>query len=368
MRVGLVLGAGGVLGGAWLTGGLHALARETEWDPGSAEFIVGTSAGAMIGALTAAGVPPWFMVAHSAGESFDGVRAADGSPAAEADRAAGAVFRLHRGLPARGPGSLRMALTALRNPLGHTPLQMLAGWLPAGLVSTESLSELVRRAVPGRWVEHPNFWAVACDYHSGRRVPFGRLDAPNAQLGDAVAASCAIPGFYRPVRIGARRYVDGGVCSASSLDLVAGRGLDLVICLNPLSSGTELTDADGAPGLLGALDPRDWLGALSRQANGRRLAHEAAKVRRFDTEVLLLEPTAEDHKAMGHNLMSASRRQQVIETAERTVRAQLQRPDVRARLRGLPKGEPHKVRRPPGPPSSWPELRPAPTAERARAA
>jgi NTE family protein len=368
MRVGLVLGAGGVLGGAWLTGGLHALAQESEWDPGSAEFIVGTSAGAMIGALTAAGVPPWFMVAHSAGESFDGVSAADGSPAAEADRAAGAVFRLHRGLPPLGPGSLRMALTALRNPLGHTPLQMMAGWLPAGVVSTESLSDIVRRVVPDRWVEHPNFWAVACDYHSGRRVPFGRLDAPNAALADAVAASCAIPGFYRPVKIGPRRYVDGGVCSASSLDLVAGRGLDLVICLNPLSSGTELAEGGGSFGGLGPLDPRDWLGALSRQANSRRLAHEAAKVRRFDTQVLLVEPTAEDRTAMGHNLMSASRRQQVIETAERTVREQLQRSEVRAILRGLPKGEPHKIRRPAGPPSSWPELRPAPLGVRAKAA
>jgi NTE family protein len=152
MKVGLVLGAGGVLGGAWLTGSLHALAEETDWDPGSAEFIVGTSAGSMIGVLAAGGVPPWFMVAHSAGESFDGVRAADGTPAAEADRAAGAVFRLHRGLPTLGPGSLRMAFTALRNPLAHTPLQMMAGWLPAGLVSTDSLQEIVRRAVPGRWV------------------------------------------------------------------------------------------------------------------------------------------------------------------------------------------------------------------------
>jgi NTE family protein len=370
MKVGLVLGAGGVLGGAWLTGGLHALAEETEWDPGSADFVVGTSAGAMIGALTAAGVPPWFMVAHSAGESFDGVRAADGSAAEEADRAAGAVFRLHRGLPLLGPGSLRMAFTALRNPLGHTPLQMVAGWLPSGLVSTDSLQDIVRRAVPGRWVEHPNYWAVACDYSSGRRVPFGRLDAPNAEIAEAVAASCAIPGFYRPVKIGRRRYVDGGVCSASSLDLLAGRGLDLVICLNPLSSGTELRDGGhGGPlGRLAPLDPRDWLGALSRQANGRRVAHEAAKVRRFDTEVLLIEPTPQDHRAMGLNLMSASRRQQVIETATRSVREQLRRPEVRELLRGLPRGEPHKIRRPPGPPSTWPELRPAPHAERAKAA
>jgi NTE family protein len=369
MRVGLVLGAGGVLGGAWLTGGLHALAQETEWDPGSAEFVVGTSAGAMIGALSASGVPPWFMVAHSAGESFDGVTAADGSPAAEADRAAGAVFRLHRGVPPIGPGSLRMALTALRNPFGHTPLQMMAGWLPAGLVSTDSLADIVRRVVPEGWVDHPNYWAVTCDYGSGRRVPFGRLDAPNADLADAVAASCAIPGFYRPVKIGRRRYVDGGVCSASNLDLVAGRGLDLVICLNPLSSGTELQEDSGGPlGRLGPLDPRDWLGALSRQANSRRLAHEAAKVRRFDTEVLLVEPTPEDRTAMGHNLMSGARRHEVIETAERSVREQLQRPEAQRLLAGLPRGEPHKIRRPAGPPSSWPELRPAAHAERAKAA
>ena len=235
-KVGLVMGAGGVLGGAWLTGALDAIAQESDWDPGSAEFVVGTSAGSMIGVLTAAGVPPWFMVAHSAGETFEGLGGVDGRRAREADRAAGAVYRLHRGLPMIGPGSLRMGLTALSNPLRHTPFQMMAGWLPAGVVSTDSLKELVQRVIPERWVDHPNFWTVACDYESGRRTPFGRLDSPNAEIADAVAASCAIPGFYRPVKIGGRRYVDGGVCSASNLDLLAGRGLDLVICLNPLSS------------------------------------------------------------------------------------------------------------------------------------
>ena len=149
MRVGLVLGAGGVLGGAWLTGGLSALAKETDWDPGSSEFIVGTSAGSMIGALVAAGVPPWFMVAHSRGEVFDGLTGPDGRPAADADRSAGASFRFHRGLPLLGPGSLRMALTALSNPLRHTPLQMVAGWLPSGFMSTDSLKDVVSRAVPG---------------------------------------------------------------------------------------------------------------------------------------------------------------------------------------------------------------------------
>jgi NTE family protein len=344
MRVGLVLGAGGVLGGAWLTGGLHAIARESGWDPASAEYIVGTSAGAMMGVLLAAGVPPWFMVAHSNGHVFDGLNGADGRPAAEAHRAAGAAFKLHRGLPHLGPGSLRMAATALANPLRHTPLQMVAGWLPAGFLSTDPLAETVRRAVPGRWVDHPNFWAVACDYQSGRRTTFGRLDMPQVDVADAVAASCAIPGFYRPVRIGRRRYVDGGVCSASNLDLLAGRGLDLVICMNPLSGRAERS----------TLDPLEWLPAMGRRASRRRLRHEERKVRRFGTEVAIIEPTTEDHAAMGLNWMSGERRRDVIETAERTVAEQLRRPDFRDALSGLPKGPPHKIREPSGPPETWP--------------
>jgi len=360
VKVGLVLGAGGVLGGAWLVGGLSALAQETDWDPGSADQIVGTSAGSMIGALVAGGVPPWFMVAHSRGEVFDGLEGPDGRPAADADRSAGASFRLHRGVPAIGPGSLRMAFTALFNPLRHTPLQMLAGWVPSGFVSTDPLKETVLRAVPGDWAEHPSYWAVACDYESGRRTPFGRLGSPRAHIADAVAASCAIPGFYRPVKIGGRRYVDGGVCSVSNMDLVAGRGLDLVICLNPLTSSSEgrSSSRGGISGLAtGAVnDALDLIPSLTRRASRRRLEREERKVRRFGTEVVTIEPTAEDHAVMGHNWMSAERRQDVIDMAEETVARQLRDPAIAKLLRGLPAGEPHRISRPPGPPSSWPEL------------
>jgi NTE family protein len=343
MRVGLVLGAGGVLGGAWLTGGLDALARETGWDPGSAEYVVGTSAGSVIGAFVAAGIPPWFMVAHSAGETFDGLAGPDGRPAADADRSGGGSFGLHRGLPLPIPGSVRLGMSALRNPLSHTPFQLLAGWLPTGLFSTDSIKDTVRRAVPERWVDHPNYWAVACDYTSGKRVPFGRLGSPPAELADAVAASCAIPGFFRPVRIGGRRYVDGGVCSASNLDLLAGLGLDLVICLNPLSSRDESA-------------PADRITRAARRASGRRLGHEGKKLQSFGTAVALIQPSGSDHTAMGNNLMSPVRRQEVIQTARETVAAQLREPHLRELLADLPAGAPHAIARPSGPPATWPDL------------
>ena len=191
----------------------------------------------MLAALLAAGVPPWFMVAHSAGETFAGAVDAAGRPAAEASRSGGAEYRVG-GLrpPPISPGSWRLVARTLSRPDRHTPAALLTGWLPRGVLSTEALREQVRRVVPSGSSEHPNLWIVACDYATGRRVAFGRPGSPPADLADAVAASCAIPGFYAPVEIGGRAYVDGGVYSASNLDLLRDEALDLVICLNPTST------------------------------------------------------------------------------------------------------------------------------------
>jgi NTE family protein len=352
MRVGLVLGAGGVMGGAWLTGALQAIASETGWDPGSADHVVGTSAGSMIGALIASGVPPWFMVAHSAGEVFEGLDDASGRPAGEADRSAGARFRLHPGLPSLAPGSWRLAVSALTRPTRHTPAAFFAGWLPVGMVSTESLKDTVRRVVPNGWAPHPNLWIMACDYTSGRRVAFGREDAPEADLAEAVAASCAIPGFYRASTIGGRRYVDGGVYSASNLDVLRSAGLDVVICLNPSSS---LDRGRGG-------SPVERVAAAVRTASGRRLGHEARTVRAAGTQVVLIQPTAEDLLTMGPNPMSGRRRERVIDVAMRTVAEQLRDPRHGPVLERLPTGAPFFVSRPSDAPSAWPPFEQAAAA------
>ena len=61
-------------------------------------------------------------------------------------------------------------------------------------------------------------------------------------------------------------------------------------------------------------------------------------MRRFGTEVIVIEPTAEDHAAMGRNWMSAERRQDVIDTAEETVREQLAPPRGARAARRPPEG------------------------------
>src|SRR2546426_12714539 len=107
------------MGGAWLTGGLEALAPEPGWAPAGADRVVGTSAGAMMGALLVSGVPPWFMVAHSAGRTFEGLAGADGRPAGTASRSGGAQFRYAGGVPPPGPGSWPVILG--RPPPPHRP-------------------------------------------------------------------------------------------------------------------------------------------------------------------------------------------------------------------------------------------------------
>ncbi len=323
-KVGLVLGAGGVLGGAWLVGALHAIVSETGWDPGSAEYIVGTSAGSMVGALLACGVSPAYMVSRQGAVPPP---RPDGAPQrrAQGSSSSGSVFRVERGGLPFGPGSWRLAAASLARPYRYSPAAVVSGWLPRGLVSTEPLKDTIRRACPSGWAPHPNYWAMAVDYQTGRRVALGRAGSPPAELPDAVAASCAIPGFYKPVEIGGRPYVDGGVYSPSNLDVLRAEPLELVVALNPMSS----LDG-GAPQTLA-----ERMAYRMRDAAGRRLGSEAKRLRAAGIEVVLIQPSMRDLDAMGSNLMSSRRRAQVLEAAVRSVGEQLRESPEGARLSGL---------------------------------
>jgi len=315
MRVGLVLGAGGVVGASWLIGALDALEAETGWRAVDAERIVGTSAGAVVGSLAAGGIPSEYMSAYAAGRSLDGFVEAESRADALSGRLLGSEYRLQLAPPPIGPGSWRLALNTVLHLRNHSPAAVVAGWLPRGFISTAPISALVESFVPGRWPDHPSYWAVAADYSSGKRVAFGRDGAPDARIAEAVAASCAIPSFYHPVKVAGRRYVDGGICSTSNLDLLCGADLDLVVCLNPMSSVAPV--AGGSPA--------DRFARVMRAAAGRRLGHEARKLRAEGTDVLILQPGRDDCALMGVNLMSGSRRVQVMEQARKSTARELHR-------------------------------------------
>jgi NTE family protein len=269
-------------------------------------------------------VPPEYMSAYAAGRTLDDIAEAEARAAATAQRASAGEYHLQWAFPPLGPGSWRLAMSTLLQPHRHSPAAFIAGWLPRGFVSTAPIRNVVETFVAEDWPATARFWAIAADYGTGRRVAFGRDDAPPATVAEAVAASCAIPGFYHPVTIGGRRYVDGGICSVSNLDLLCDEGLDLVICLNPMSSLAQATGGS----------PADRMAAIMRTAAGRRLGHEARKLREAGTRVLILQPGEQDVALMGFNLMSGTRRLEVMEQARRSVGQELRA--VRARQAPLP--------------------------------
>jgi NTE family protein len=98
-----------------------------------------------------------------------------------------------------------------------------------GFIKGEKLEEFINKTVnhtPMEKLKIP-FYAVATDVQSGQEVVFGR-----GNTGQAVRASCSIPGVFRPVKIGERMYVDGGVVSPVAVDAAKRFGADVVIAVD----------------------------------------------------------------------------------------------------------------------------------------
>jgi NTE family protein len=311
VRRGLVLGAGGVLGLTWMIAALSALEEAEGFDARDVEVCIGTSAGSVLAALLGCGVGVDVTVRHQRGIPAP----ADPDISWDYDRDSGGAVPPRPGF---GIGSPRLLLEVARHPRRVPPMAAFSAALPRGrgtLRPLHRMVELVSGSLPGDgWPGTPSTWIVAMDYDAGTRTVFGLPGAPRATLADAVTASCAIPGWYAPVPISGRPYVDGGTLSPTSLDLLAGAGLDEVYVLAPMASF-----AYDRPRAAMARAERRW-----RRLVTRRVLADAEALRASGTAVTLLGPGPEDLRAIGANLMDPRRREVVLATALRTSAAALQ--------------------------------------------
>lgn len=295
VRRGLVLGCGGVAGGAWSIAALDAVQQQLAWDPREASVIIGTSVGAVLAALLGAGVPVQQLLACQRGQ---------GDCAWNHDTDTGGALPPW---PKPGLTAPRLALRGLRGQ--GSGLRALCGLLPAGGFDMAPFRRLVDSVVPaGEWSPRPGIWIMAVDTRDGRRVAFGRRGAPPAALNDAVCASYGVPGWCPPVSIGGRFYIDGGVASPTSADLLADSEVDEVIVLAPMASSAP----DSPRSLLARIERR------LRRNMTRIVDRETGKLRTAGKRVIRLEPGAGDLRAIGYNMMDPARREQVFATALQT--------------------------------------------------
>jgi NTE family protein len=232
-----------------------------------------------------------------------------------------------RRLPAWGPAAPRILLSAARRPWQIRPASLMAGLLPEGTVPTSAISDGVSALLGDVWPTRP-LWVCAVRLEDGCPVVFGQDGAPPAKVGEAVSASCAIPAYFAPVKIDGVRYVDGGAHSLTHLLQVAGKGFDLVVVIAPMSR----TGHRSLPGRLAGLPAAN---VLVREASRAQLGLEALAVRSRGTAVVAFQPTADDQKAMGLNLMDPRRRAQVVRQARTSTLRRLERPEFRKSLSAL---------------------------------
>jgi NTE family protein len=315
-RVGLVLGAGGVAGGAFHSGVVAALAEGAGWDPRRASIIVGTSAGSISGTSLRAGLPATDLLARAQ----DRPLSAEGR---QVLRQVGPIPGRPPLRPARQPRpAAEVAATlarAARRPWNARPTALAAALLPEGTVSTDLIADGIGALLPDVWPPEP-LWICAVRQSDGRRVVFGR-GGRRPRVADAVSASCAIPGFFAPVTIDGEAYMDGGVHSPTNADVLRDEALDLVIVSSPMSRRGR------RPRLSPDQPMRTWAGALL-DAEVRRLRRRGATVVAFQPDEVVLA-------TMGLNPMDPSRRGSIATAAYEATRRRLESTDLTRRLGAL---------------------------------
>jgi NTE family protein len=290
MKIGLVLGAGGIVGHAYHSAVLAAISRVTGWDPDDADVIIGTSAGSGIAAVLRGGGEPGKLIARvletpSNPEVIDRL---ERMTTPEPRSGLGALLPL--------PAAPMLALESLVPPWDIQLGPFLAGLLPEGRVHTEVMGEHPRDLHGPNWPDRP-LWICATRLTDGELVVFGREGAPETDVGTAVQASCAIPTYFRQVNINGDRYVDGGVISPTNADLLIDRDLDLVVAVSPMS---------GTRGAMLTFPP------LGRGFFARKLRRELEPIEEAGTPTLIIEPTLDEARVMGFNPMDPSKRVQVM--------------------------------------------------------
>jgi NTE family protein len=275
-KVALVLAGGAVTGGAFKVGGLKALddllvnRKTTDFD-----IYVGLSAGAFLAAPLAAGISPAEMIRSLEGTSdkFSMFRAADFYnpnfrefftkpiryvldlamfvPGSVLDLVA-ATPKLAEDLREPLWGYVRSPtltnLTRLLTPIGRAivgtrELPFPLDYMPSGMFDNSALETYLRRNIEHTQMSNDfkvlyrarrkELFIVAMNLDTAERVVFGHNENSSATISQAVQASTALPGFYKPARIHGVDYVDGGVRRTANIDVAIEHGAQLVVCYNP---------------------------------------------------------------------------------------------------------------------------------------
>jgi NTE family protein len=277
-RRALVLGGGGPVGVAWEFGLIAGLEQEGV-RLGDADLFVGTSAGSIVGASLAFGRPTAELLAtqHEIADRPAPTGTTDG-----AFDLAPLMQQFMKLYTSDAPPQ------QLRAEIGAFALQAKTAMTEDEWLATFSIGETFRADV---WPERA-YVCTAVDAESGEFVTWSKDSG--VPLVRAVASSCCVPGIFPPITINGRRYIDGGMKSATNADLAAGYERVVVVSV---TSGMERASA---------------FPALVERAK-KRMDAELGAITSAGGTYEMIAPDDDSRAAMGTNLMDFKRRGEIAD-------------------------------------------------------
>lgn len=324
-KVALVCAGGGVTGAVYEIGVLRAIEDLLDRSVLDLDMYVGVSGGAFVTSLLANGISPKELY-HELLSDSSPLFSAIGSP----------LFRIGARDVARrtvrAPTVVRETLGRLLKGEGESAYDLLLPFfelLPSGLLDNSGIAEFLARTFKERGGTDRfdeltrRLYLVAVDLDTGDAIPFGDRGYRDILISKAVQASTALPGLYRPVRIGKHDYVDGGVRKTAHVNLAIQHGADLVICINPIVPIRN--DARHRPlgmhlsgkGITYVLDQVLRIALHGRMQYGL----ERYELEHPEVDILLIEPTREDMKMFSYNIMRVAARRTVAQYGYRSAMA-----------------------------------------------
>jgi NTE family protein len=153
------------------------------------------------------------------------------------------------------------------------PLAFMSGLFARSLLRPRPFRQAIERLVPVRQFADlaVPVTVTVTQLDTGDLLLFGD-GGEDAPLVDVLCATCALPVYYPPVRIGGRRCGDGGLRGPLPLDVAARFARETVVAVDvgPGFDPAELGAPSGAPPIVRAYD--DAVGALMAQATATQLA------------------------------------------------------------------------------------------------
>jgi predicted acylesterase/phospholipase RssA len=324
-RVALSLSGGGLTGAYYEIGCLAALDDFLGFDFSSTGFdiYIGVSAGASVAGLLAKGIPVrriyWALLTNSdpslqftRGDMYD------------VNRWAILLSALNVG--GSVPGYFVNCLRTKTPPTPFEFMHYVEARLPAGVFALDNYQRFFSKILEANGktdsfadIER-ELYIPATDLDLGTRRVFGASESETVPLSHAVAASSAIPLFFRPFQVEGRDYIDGSTGKVAHLDLALKAGASTILIINPLVNISNDQEAVCIP-------RRDGKPARIRE-KGMSFIHDQAsrietrvrldgEIRRYQNEfpevkMYRIEPSCSEVILFLHNMMSVQEREAVL--------------------------------------------------------